>query len=78
MYMKHTFHFQTKVGQYSTDSFVKAVTELYKEQLQKRERAIQMVKDCGTHCKKTYKIHNYVVFYDAIGQFSLEKRGIQE
>ncbi|GFG40299.1 hypothetical protein Cfor_12031, partial [Coptotermes formosanus] len=39
----------TKGGQYSTDSFAKAVTELYKGQPQKSERAIQMVQDCGTY-----------------------------
>ena len=66
MYMKHTFHFQTKGGQYSTDSFVKAVKELYKEQPQKRDRAIQMVKDCGTHCKKIYKIHFTITLYFAV------------
>jgi len=63
MYMKRNFHFQTKGGQYSTDSFVKAVTELYKEQPQKRERAIQMVQDCGTHCKKNDKIHFTFTLY---------------
>jgi hypothetical protein len=77
--MKHNIHFQTKGGQYSTDSFEKAVTELYTGQRQKRERAIQMVQDCGTYCKKTYvSLHNYVVLYDAIGLFSWENRGIQE
>ena len=80
MYMKHNFHFQTKGGQYSTDSFVKAVTELYKGQPQKRERAVKMVQDCGTYCKKTYKIqlHNYVVLYDAVSLCSLERKGMQE
>jgi len=63
MYMKHKFHFQTKGGQYSTDSFMKAVTELYKEQPQKRQRSIQMVQDCGTHRKKTYKIHFTIMLY---------------
>jgi len=66
MYMKHTFYFQTKGGQYSTDSFVKAVTELYKEQPQKRNRAIQMVKDCGKHRKKTYKIQFAITLYFAM------------
>lgn len=68
MYMKHNFHFQTKGGQYSTDSFVKAVTELYKGQRQKRERAIQMVQDCGTYCKKLYKTHFTITLYFTMQQ----------
>jgi hypothetical protein len=74
MYMKHNIHFQTKGGQYATDSFEKAVTELYNGQRQKRERAIHMVQGCGTYCKKTYvSFHNYVVLYDAIGLLSWGK-----
>ncbi|KDR11353.1 hypothetical protein L798_14856 [Zootermopsis nevadensis] len=38
----------TRGGKYSTDSFVKGVVELYKDESQKRRKAIEMVNDCGT------------------------------
>ncbi|XP_023722795.1 uncharacterized protein LOC111872824 isoform X2 [Cryptotermes secundus] len=37
----------TRGGKYSADSFAKVVIELYKDELQKRERALEMVQDCG-------------------------------
>jgi hypothetical protein len=50
------FLLQTRGGKYSTDSFLKGVTELYKDEPQKRRRAIEMVQECDTLCELSLKV----------------------